>query len=41
MVRYGNAAADAVVLKTTAGGSGIRSGDVAVSASVTVVYDAE
>ena len=41
VVRYGNAAADAVMLKATAGGSGIRSGDVNVSASVTVVYDAE
>lgn len=41
VMRYGNASADMVTMKGAAGGNGIRSGDVSVSASVTVVYDAE
>ena len=39
-LRYADGAGDAVMMKANAG-SGIRSGDVNVSASVTVVYDAE
>ena len=41
VARYANAAEDAVMMKATAAGMGIRSGDVSVSASVTVVYDAQ
>ncbi len=40
-MRYANTAEDAVMMKTAASGSGIRSGDVSVSASVTAVYEAE
>ena len=40
VARYANATEDAVMMKATAGG-GIRSGDVTVSASVTVVFDAK
>ena len=41
VARYANAAEDAVMMTTAASGGGIRSGDVSVSASVTVVFDAK
>lgn len=41
VARYANAEDSAMMVKATASGSGIRSGDVSVSASVTVVYEAE
>ena len=42
VVRYANATTeDAMVMKASGVGSSIRSGDVGVSASVTVVYEAE
>ena len=39
--RYANTEDSAVMLKAAVSGSGIRSGDVTVSASVTVVFDAK
>ena len=41
VARYANTEDSAMVMKATASGSGIHSGDVSVSASVTVVYEAE
>lgn len=41
VARYANSTTDMVMMKSASGGNGIRSGDVNVSASVTVVYDAE
>lgn len=41
VARYSNAAEDAVMMMAAASGSSIRSGDVGVSASVTVVFEAE
>lgn len=41
VARYANTTEDAVMLKASGVGSSIRSGDVGVSASVTVVYQAE
>jgi len=41
VARYANTEDSAVMMKGTASGSGIRSGDVSVSASVTVVFNAE
>lgn len=41
VARYANTEDSAVMMKATASGSGIRSGDVIVSASVTVIYEAE
>ncbi len=41
VARYSNAAEDAVMMMAAASGSSIRSGDVGVRASVTVVFEAE
>ena len=41
VARYANTEDAAVMLKASAAGGGIRSGDVTVSASVTVVFDAK
>lgn len=41
VARYANTEDSAVMLKAAASGSGIRSGDVTVSAGVTVIYEAE
>ena len=41
VARYANTMDSAVMMKATTTGSGIRSGDVTVSASVTVVFDAK
>ncbi len=41
VARYSNAAEDAVMTMAAASGSSIRSGDVGVRASVTVVFEAE
>ena len=41
VTRYANTEDAAVMMKASASGSGIRSGDVTVSASVTVVFDAK
>ena len=41
VARYANTEDAAVMLKASAAGGGIRSGDVTVSASVTVAFDAK